>query len=109
MKRRPSCQDQDSSRKSVLQWLLRQVCPPELKDTPEAPKQAEERLQKMGPMSRDEKIMMGVMMAAIVMWVLGDQLGIAPVVAAMLGLAALLLTGVLKWKECLEYNQVILR
>ena len=57
-------------------------------------------------MSRDEKIMMGVMMAAIVMWVLGDQLGIAPVVAAMLGLAALLLTGVLKWKECLEYNQV---
>ena len=83
-----------------------QVCKPEITDTPEAPRQAEERLKKMGPMSRDEKIMMGVMMAAIVMWVLGDQLGIAPVVAAMLGLSALLCTGVLKWRECLEYNQV---
>lgn len=60
----------------------------------------------MGPTSRDEKIMMGVMLAAIVMWVLGEQLAITPVTAAMLGLSALLLTGVLKWKECLQYNQV---
>lgn len=59
----------------------------------------------MGPMSRDERIMLAVMVAAIVMWVLGDQLSIAPVTAAMLGLSALLFTGVLKWKECLEYNQ----
>ena len=60
----------------------------------------------MGPMSRDEKLMMGVMLAAIVMWVLGDQLAITPVTAAMLGLSALLLTGVLQWKECLQYTQV---
>lgn len=89
----------------VTPLLLYQICKPELTDTPEAPKQAEERLQKMGPTSRDEKIMMGVMLAAIVMWVLGEQLAITPVTAAMLGLSALLLTGVLKWKECLQYNQ----
>ena len=88
--------------------LCCQVCPPELKDTPDAPRQADERLRKMGPMSRDERIMLAVMVAAIIMWVLGDQLQIAPVTAAMLGLAALLISGVLKWKECLEYNQVLL-
>ena len=91
---------------TFLMYVRTQVCRPEITDTTEAPKQAEERLKTIGPMSRDEKIMMAVMMAAIVMWVLGDQLGIAPVVAAMLGLAALLLTGVLQWKECLQYSQV---
>jgi hypothetical protein len=40
-----------------------------------------------------------------VLWVLGDQLQIPAVTAAMLGLCSLLLTGVLKWKDCLEYSQ----
>ena len=39
------------------------------------------------------------------LWVLGDQLQIPAVTAAMLGLCSLLLTGVLKWKDCLEYSQ----
>ncbi|KAK9799330.1 hypothetical protein WJX73_004629 [Symbiochloris irregularis] len=85
--------------------LLYQVCRPEITDTPDAPRQAQEHLSRMGPMSRDEKIMMGVMLAAIVLWIFGDQVGVAPVVAAMMGLSALLLTGVLKWKECLQYSQ----
>jgi DASS family divalent anion:Na+ symporter len=42
----------------------------------------------------------------VVLWVLGDQLQIPAVTAAMLGLCSLLLTGVLKWKDCLEYSQV---
>jgi len=35
--------------------------------------------------------------------VLGDAVGVSAVLAAMLGLSILLLTGVLTWKECLEY------
>ena len=62
-----------------------QLTPPEIKDTPEAPKQASERLQKMGPMSRDEKIMLGTMGFAVVLWVTGDAIGVSSVVAAMLG------------------------
>lgn len=61
--------------------------------------QAEERLRKMGPMSRDEKIMLSVMGLAVTLWVFGDALGVAPVVAAMIGLSTLLVTGVLTWKE----------
>jgi DASS family divalent anion:Na+ symporter len=83
-----------------------QLVPPEVKDTPEAPKQAEEKLQQMGPMSRDERIMSATMMGAVVLWVLGDQLQIPAVTAAMLGLTTLLLTGVLQWKDCLQYSQV---
>lgn len=33
----------------------------------------------------------------------GDMVGISAVVAAMLGLSVLLLTGVLTWRDCLTY------
>lgn len=35
--------------------------------------------------------------------VCGDLVGISAVVAAMLGLSVLLLTGVLSWRDCLTY------
>ena len=58
----------------------------------------------MGPMSRDEKLMLSTMGAAVVLWVLGDIVGVSSVVTAMLGLSWLLLTGVLQWRDCLTYN-----
>lgn len=82
-----------------------QMVPPEVKDTPEAPKQAKEKLRQMGPMTRDELIMSFTMLGAVILWVLGDQLQIPAVTAAMLGLTALLMTGVLQWKDCLNYSQ----
>lgn len=85
-----------------------QLVPPEVKDTPEAPKQAKEKLRQMGPMTRDELIMSFTMLGAVVLWVLGDQLQIPAVTAAMLGLTALLMTGVLQWKDCLDYSQACL-
>ena len=60
----------------------------------------------MGPMSRDERIMAAVMLGAVVLWVCGESLGVASVTAAMLGLGALLVTGVLTWRDCLQYSQV---
>ena len=36
-------------------------------------------------MSRDEKIMLGTMAFAVVLWVTGDAIGVSSVVAAMLG------------------------
>ncbi|CAG9459968.1 unnamed protein product [Pedinophyceae sp. YPF-701] len=88
----------------ITPWLVYKLQPPEIKDTPEAPVEAGERLKALGPMSGQEKIMLGVMGLAVVLWVAGEGLGVAPVVAAMLGLCLLLFTGVLKWKECLEYT-----
>ena len=64
---------------------------------------ATERLRSMGPMSRDEKIMLGTMGAAVCLWVAGDALGISAVTTAMMGLCVLLGSGVLQWRECLAY------
>ncbi|KAI3437630.1 hypothetical protein D9Q98_000082 [Chlorella vulgaris] len=87
----------------ITPLLMYKLFPPEIKDTPEAPKLAQERLTKMGPMSRDEKIMLGTMAGAVCLWVAGEALGISAVTTAMLGLCVLLSTGVLQWKECLAY------
>ncbi|GIL77807.1 hypothetical protein Vretimale_6661 [Volvox reticuliferus] len=88
----------------VTPLLLYKLVPPTIKDTPDAPAAAAERLKAMGPMSRDESIMAIVMGAALVMWMFGEQLGVSAVLAAMLGLCGLLCTGVLTWRDCLSYT-----
>ncbi|GFY95486.1 dicarboxylate transport 2.1 [Actinidia rufa] len=72
-----------------------------IKDTPDAPAMATRKLEQMGPVTRNEWAMVGTMLLAVSLWVFGDALGIASVVAAMLGLSILLLWGVLDWEDCL--------
>ena len=79
-------------------WMV----PPELKETPEAPAQARAQLEEMGPMSKDEWMMLATMVGAVGLWIVGDSIGISSVVTAMLGLTSLLYTGVLKWSDCLK-------
>ncbi|KAJ6814743.1 putative dicarboxylate transporter 2.1, chloroplastic [Iris pallida] len=86
----------------VTPYLLYKIFPPETKDTPDAPALATKKLEQMGPVSRNEWVMVGTMLLAVSLWVCGEALGIASVVAAMLGLSILLLLGVLDWDDCLS-------
>ncbi|KAH7865706.1 hypothetical protein Vadar_010098 [Vaccinium darrowii] len=83
-------------------FVLYKLYPPETKDTPDAPAIAARKLELMGPVTRNEWAMVGTMLFAVSLWVFGDALGIASVVAAMLGLSILLLLGVLDWDDCLS-------
>lgn len=83
-------------------FILYKLYPPETKDTPEAPAMAAKKLNLMGPVTKNEWVMVGTMLLAVSLWVFGDALGIASVVAAMLGLSILLLLGVLDWDDCLS-------
>eukprot|EP00252_Welwitschia_mirabilis_P016290 TRINITY_DN35948_c0_g1_i1.p1 TRINITY_DN35948_c0_g1~~TRINITY_DN35948_c0_g1_i1.p1 ORF type:complete len:572 (-),score=66.47 TRINITY_DN35948_c0_g1_i1:396-2111(-) len=83
-------------------YLIYRLYPPEVKDTPEAPAVAAKRLVEMGPVTRNEWVMVGTMLLAVTLWVCGESLGIPSVVAAMLGLSILLLLGVLDWDDCLS-------
>ncbi|CAI5527363.1 unnamed protein product [Closterium sp. Naga37s-1] len=86
---------------AVMPALLYVIYPPEIKASPDAPKLAREKLASMGPMSTNEKIMAGVLVGTVGLWVCGGVLGIDAVTAAIMGLSALLITGVVTWKECL--------
>ncbi|KAL9174510.1 hypothetical protein ABFS82_02G057000 [Erythranthe guttata] len=76
-------------------FILYKLYPPETKDTPEAPAMAAKKLELMGPVTKNEWVMIGTMLLAVSLWVFG-------VVAAMLGLSILLLLGVLDWDDCLS-------
>ncbi|CAI9104080.1 OLC1v1002691C1 [Oldenlandia corymbosa var. corymbosa] len=86
----------------VTPLVLYTLYPPEMKDTPEAPAMAAKKLDAMGPVTKNEWVMVGTMLLAVSLWVCGDALGIPSVVAAMLGLSILLLLGVLDWDDCLS-------
>ncbi|KAK9110981.1 hypothetical protein Scep_018500 [Stephania cephalantha] len=83
-------------------FILYKIFPPEIKDTPDAPAMAEKKLEQMGPVTKSEWVMIGTMLFAVSLWIFGDAIGIASVVAAMLGLSILLLLGVLNWDDCLS-------
>ncbi|KAF5180627.1 Dicarboxylate transporter 2.1 protein [Thalictrum thalictroides] len=86
----------------VTPFFLYKIFPPETKDTPDAPAMATKKLESMGPVTKNEWVMIGTMFFIISLWVFGDIIGIASVVAAMLGLSILLLLGVLNWDDCLS-------
>ena len=83
----------------VLPVLLYFVYPPTLKDTPEAPKFAREKLKNLGVLSSGEIIMVLVFALLLVLWVFGDKFGIDATSAAIIGLTILLVTGVLQWDD----------
>ena len=49
-------------------------------------------------MTTPQKVMGATLAGAVVLWMFGDLVGISAVVAAMMGLCVLLLSGVLEWK-----------
>jgi DASS family divalent anion:Na+ symporter len=65
----------------------------QIKETPEAPALAKENLAKMGPMSAGEKITLATISGAVVLWMFGEAIGCPAVLAAMLALGTLLVTG----------------
>jgi len=84
--------------------MIYKMLPPEIQDTPEAPGQARERLSQAGPMSFDEIILAATMTICITLWILSGVLALPAAYTALLGLSILLVTGILKWKDCLSYT-----
>lgn len=85
----------------VVPWIVMKLYPPEVRRTPEAAEFAAGELRKMGPLSRGEKILAVVFVSVCGLWVSSGWHGLDVAVSAMLGSAALLLTGVLQWEDVL--------
>ena len=82
-----------------IPYLLFKLDPPEIKDTPEAANIAKEALDKLGPMSRNEKIVAVVFVGALLLWATSQYNNINATVVALLGVSVMLVTGVLAWKD----------
>jgi len=87
---------------AITPLVLFKLFPPGVKETPDAPQAAAKKLEEMGPVTLAEKIVLGVMASLVVLWIFGPQIGVSAPVAGMLGLCALVGTGVLSWQDCLQ-------
>ncbi|MCU1618161.1 MAG: 2-oxoglutarate translocator [Modestobacter sp.] len=83
----------------AVPWVMSKIYPPTVTSTPEAPPHARERLASTGATSRPEKIMAATFVALLVLWCTGSQTGISATSVAFAGVAVLLVTKVLSWKN----------
>ncbi len=79
----------------VIYWL----CPPGAVKTPDAPVSARAALAALGPITRHERLMAGISIVLLAFWILGSAIGLDVTSAALVAVAALLLTGVLDWDD----------
>ena len=91
---------------ALMPIILYVLYKPEITSTPDAPEMARAKLKEMGPMSRGEKIMLGVFAVLLVLWAgIPDMLfgvKVDATTTTFLGLSLLLLTGVLTWDDVLK-------
>jgi DASS family divalent anion:Na+ symporter len=87
---------------AIVPWVVMRLLPPVIRRTPEAAAFAARELRKMGPLSRDEKILTAVFVSVCGLWVTSAWHGMDITLSALLGSIALLITGVLKWNDVLS-------
>jgi DASS family divalent anion:Na+ symporter len=84
----------------IVPWLLYVLYPPEIKETPGAAQLAKDRLREKGAMRAQEWVMLATFFLLLVLWIFGPQLGgLETTSAALIGLAVLLVSGVLSWDD----------
>jgi len=92
----------------LMPLVIYLMYPPEIKSTPDAASFARARLRQLGPMSRDEKILLGVFALLLFLWasvlerLVDPSWAVDPTTAAFIGLGVLLLSGVLTWDDLLK-------
>ena len=93
---------------ALMPLVIYLLYPPEIKRTPDAAGFAHAKLRELGPMSRDEKILLGVFALLLFLWasvlerLVDPSWAVDPTTAAFMGLSVLLLSGVLTWDDLLK-------
>ncbi|HSA57449.1 MAG TPA: DASS family sodium-coupled anion symporter [Gemmatimonadaceae bacterium] len=83
----------------LVPYVIYRLWPPEVRHTPHATEFARAELATMGPMSRDERVMLLVFLLVAGLWITQSLHSIHYAVVALLGVAVLTLTRVLDWDD----------
>ncbi len=86
----------------LVVYIIYRVYPPEVRFTPHATELARDALVRMGPMSRDERIMLAIFVLIALLWITTAWHHVPYTVVALLGVGALLLSNVLSWDDVLS-------
>ncbi len=84
----------------AVPYMIFRLAPPEVKETPAAAEFANTELEKLGPMKRQEWLMLGVLVGVVIFWTTKDHIhSVDTAIVAMSGICALLITRVVDWRD----------
>jgi len=83
----------------VIPLMIYRFFPPEIKETPNAVKFANDELAKLGAVKREEKILLAVFIVIVALWATSQLHNFDATVIALFGIGILLLTHVLEWRD----------
>jgi DASS family divalent anion:Na+ symporter len=83
----------------VVPLVIYALCPRDVVKTSGAPAAARAALARLGPVTRSEGLMATISIVLLAAWILGPAIGLDTTAAALIAIAALLLTGVLSWDD----------
>ena len=92
---------------AVMPPLLYRIMKPERTSTPEAPWEAKRRLLELGPLTRDEKIVLAAFAGMVGLWASAATFHIDSTAVAFLGLGVLLASGVLTLADIAKEGDVL--
>jgi DASS family divalent anion:Na+ symporter len=87
---------------TVVPLMIYRFFPPEVKETPNAVKFAHDELEKMGPLARVEKVLLGVFVVVVLLWITSPLHGVDSTVIALFGISILLVARVLEWRDIID-------
>lgn len=86
----------------LMPYLLYKLYTPEIHEMPHAKQMAVEALEKMGPMSWMEKVVLAVFVGSLVLWATSSLTHMNATGVGMLAVTVLILTNVLTWQDVLQ-------
>lgn len=86
----------------LMPYLLYKLYPPKIHEMPHAKQMAVEALEKMGPMSWMEKVVLAVFVGSLALWATSSLTHMNATGVGMLAVTVLLLTNVLTWQDVLQ-------
>ncbi|MQA28234.1 MAG: DASS family sodium-coupled anion symporter [Luteitalea sp.] len=86
---------------AIVPYGVYRMLTPNIRQTPGAAAYARQQLTAMGPISRSERLVLGVMCGVVLLWMSSQWSGLDVTVVAFAGLAVLLVTDVLQWDQAL--------
>ncbi len=82
--------------------MIFRITKPGIARTPAAAEFARKELQDMGPRSLQENIVLAVFIAVCGLWITARFHSFTTTTVALLGVSALLVSGILTWRDALE-------
>jgi len=82
-------------------WILYRLHPPEERESPRAAAEAVRQMELLGPLSGPERRLAAVLVCCLLLWSSSALHRLDATTVAWLGLSALLLSGVIAWREVL--------